>query len=119
MAECRLYQLCRFCNGTGVITTYPAEGPPIGGPCPKCDETGIFPLGYITNPDKVFDAYVILECLDVTEYNGLTEAQQAGVGMLLNCGKVDLNDGKAGKVRLWNWFGAESTTVANLTALIE
>ena len=40
-------------------------------------------------------------------------------GILLSCGYVDLNDGKAGKVRLWNWFGAESDTIAALQALID
>ena len=71
-----------------------------------------------TVPDNVFDAYIVLEELDATEHNALTDSQKDGVLHLLACGKVDLNDGKAGKTRLWNWFGAESTTVANLTALL-
>ena len=71
-----------------------------------------------TVPDNVFESYLVLECLDATEHNALTDPQKDGVLHLLACGKVDLNDGKAGKTRLWNWFGAESTTVANLTALL-
>ena len=72
-------------------------------------------LGLVAN---VFASYKVLECLDATEHAALTDTQKDGVLHLLACGRVDLNDGKAGKVRLWNWFGAESTTVANLTALI-
>ena len=67
---------------------------------------------------NVFQSYEVLECLDITEHNALLAGPKAGILILLACGRVDLNDGKAGKVRLWNWFGAESTTVANLTALI-
>jgi hypothetical protein len=74
--------------------------------------------GKITFGANVFHSHVVLECLDATEYNALTDAEKDGVKTLLSCGLVDLNDGKAGKVRLWSWFGAESTTVANLTALI-
>ena len=71
-----------------------------------------------TIPDNVFQSYLVLECLDATEHAALTDTQKDGILHLLACGLVDLNDGKAGKVRLWNWFGAESTTVVNLTALI-
>ena len=75
-------------------------------------------LTYITPLTNVFDSYVVLEELDATEHAALTDAQKDGILHLLACGKVDLRDSKAGKVRLWNWFGAESTTVANLTALL-
>ena len=71
-----------------------------------------------TSPTNVFHSYVVLEELDATEHAALTDTQKDGVLHLLACGLVDLNDGKAGKTRLWNWFGAESTTVANLTALL-
>lgn len=67
---------------------------------------------------NVFHSYKILECLDATEHGALTDPQKDGVLHILACGLVDLNDGKAGKTRLWNWFGAESTTVASLTALL-
>lgn len=69
-------------------------------------------------PVNVFDSYLVLEELNATEYNALTDAQKDGVLHILACGKVDLNTGKVGRVRLWNWFGVESTTVANLTALL-
>ena len=72
-----------------------------------------------TLPGNVFRSYLILEALDATEYNALTAAQKDGVRIILSCGLVDLNDGKAGKVRLWSLFGEESTTVANLTALLD
>jgi hypothetical protein len=71
-----------------------------------------------TMPVGVFRSYEVLECLDATEHAALTDPQKDGVLHLLACGKIDLNDGKVGKTRLWNWFGAESTTVANLTELL-
>jgi len=76
------------------------------------------PLGITTRLNRVVDSYLILECIDPTEHNALTDAQKDGVLHLLACGRVDFNPGKAGVVRFWNWFGAESTTVANLTALL-
>ena len=113
------------CGGTGLIE---------GEPCPfGCNGTGLvdlwtgqpdqteYPLKYMLAnliEDNVFLSYKILECIDMDEYGELTDAQKDGVKVLLSCGRIDLNDGKAGKVRLWNWFGAESTTVANLTMLL-
>ena len=73
---------------------------------------------YIDLPTNVFYSHEILECLDATEHDALTDTQKDGVLHILACGMVDLNDGKVGRVRLWNWFGAESTTVASLTALL-
>ena len=75
-------------------------------------------INNVVNISNIFDSYKILEAIDSTEYDALTDAQKDGVKTLLSCGRVDLNEGKIGRVRLWNWFGAESTTVANLTALL-
>jgi len=97
---------CRYCG---------SEGHP---ECDKCGGTNINVFYDIKPPTNVFYSYMILECLDATEHDALTDTEKEGVKILLMCGLVDLNDGKAGKVRLWNWFGAESTTVANLTALL-
>ena len=71
-----------------------------------------------TMPDGVFWSYLVEPCLNGTEYNALTDTQKEGVKIILSCGRVDLSDGASMKTRLWSWFGAESTTVANLTALI-
>ena len=75
-------------------------------------------LSNTTLPANVFRSYKVLECVDATEHAALTDAQKDGVLHILACGHVDLREGKAGRVRLWNWFGAESTTVSNLTALL-
>lgn len=119
---------CDNCGGDGIIN---------GETCSVCNGTGQVPLSTCTHAhtewnvkylvdaidtiserNNVFLSHHILEALDITEHNALTDGEKEGVLLLLSCGRVDLNDGKAGKVRLWNWFGAESTTVANLTALI-
>ena len=109
---------CLACKGTKTI-----PGPPPGGgdiECPSCEGLGKMAIGWVEVCEPgIFESHVILECLDATEHAALTDAQKDGVRIILSCGQVDLNDGKVGKVRLWNWFGAESDTVANLTELLE
>ena len=106
---------CQHCFGSGIWSA-PGGDPP--GSCPFCNGSGYFSEGRTMPPENVFESYLILEELDATEHNALTDTQKDGVLHLLACGQVDLNTGKVGRVRLWNWFGAESTTVANLTELI-
>jgi len=108
-----LEQIRRIC-----VSCYNEYGSSEGG-CTICNNTGdLNPPYWLDHGVNVFCSYMILEELDTTEYNALTDEQKDGVKTLLSCGLVDLNDGKAGRVRFWNWFGAESTTVANLTALL-
>lgn len=104
--------------GAKVFTQHKPEGDVIINPCPYCEGEGYMTEGLLTLPANVFESYLILEELDPTEYNALTDAQKEGISLLLSCGKIDLNEGKVGKVRLWAWFGVESTTIANLTALL-
>ena len=106
MSNFKIQRACKYCVG-GVPT------------CEHCGGTSVNQFYDIVPPTNVFHSYEILEEIDATEHNGLTDNQKDGVLAILACGLVDLNDGKAGKTRLWNWFGAESTTVANLTALLE
>ena len=111
---------CYACGGDGEIDLLDSDFKRI-----KYGQERIL-MGYVwsnllentTLPTNVFHSYIVLEELDATEYNALSDGEKEGVNILLMCGRVDLNDGKVGKVRLWNWFGAESTTVANLTALL-
>ena len=109
---------CVVCEGAGAVDLTSPTFTLISNPRVV---RGIVWDALLTNtmmPDNVFRSYEVLECLDATEHAALTDTQKDGVLHLLACGRVDLNDGKAGRVRLWNWFGAESDTVANLTALI-
>ena len=115
---------CYKCRGTGEY---------LGSTCHRCGGIGkhtpnrwyTMTLGYVENiysilyPGNVFRSYQVLECLDETEYDALSDSNKASLQFLLQCSMVDLNDGKAGRVRLWNWFGAESITVAALQALID
>lgn len=105
-----LYYICRSCDGDGSQN--------VNDPCHACAGTGKIYLGVVCLGDNIFFSHRILEALDPTEHAALTATQKDGLKILLSCGRVDLNDGKAGKVRLWNWFGGESTTVANLTAVL-
>lgn len=109
---------CDVCSGAGEVDLLDPAFIHISNPNVV---RGILWDAVLTNttmPDNVFRSYQVLECLDATEHSALTDTQKDGVLHILACGWVDLNDGKAGKVRLWSWFGAESDTVANLTALM-
>ena len=114
---------CSVCSGTGQLELVGpffnqiGEGP-FRGVAGKLWVDALTAINSHAIPTNVFRSYLVLEELDATEHAALTDTQKDGVLHLLACGMVDLNDGKAGKVRLWNWFGAESTTVANLTALL-
>ena len=109
---------CHRCEGDGKFPNVTSSGDYGEEDCVRCNGAGKYFFGTIDFPTNVFESYIILEELDPTEYNALTDPEKAGLLILLACGKVDLNEGKAGRVRLLNWFGAESTTVANLTALL-
>jgi hypothetical protein len=104
-------KLCSHCNAPRVLDPTP-------GTCWKCGDTGSIAAYWIDHGDNVFHSNTILEELDPSEHAGLTDTQKDGVLTILSCGLVDLNVGKVGRVRLWNWFGAQSTTVASLTALL-
>ncbi len=86
--------------------------------CLHCDGTGILDWGQTTPDIGIFHSHIILEAIDETEYDALSDSQRASLQLLLQCGMVDLNDGKAGKTRFWTWFDSESTTRANLAALL-
>ena len=115
---------CFRCDGSGIEPTN------AGLACWRCKGSGLSTAKdiysdilhrviNITPSTGIFHSHEILECLDATEHAALTDTQQDGVFHILACVRVDLNDGKVGKTRLWNWFGAGSTTVANLTALLD
>jgi len=105
MSNFKIQRECSYCSGDNIS-------------CDHCSGTDVNSFYDIVPPTNVFYSYEILEALDATEHNALSDAQKEGVLTILSCGQVDLNEGKAGRVRLLNWFGAESTTVANLTALL-
>ena len=105
MSNFTIQRECKYCVG-GALT------------CEHCGGTSVNKFFDIVPPTNVFYSHEILECLDPTEHNALTDAQKEGVLTILSCGMVDMNVGKVGRTRLLNWFGAGSTTVANLTAIL-
>jgi len=116
-----IYTGCYKCGGHGIIIRYVTVGDDTEleeVECDVCSGMGQRVSACVYNETNIFHSYEILEELDATEHNALTAAQKDGILIILACGLVDLNEGKVGRVRLWNWFGAESTTVANLTALL-
>jgi len=109
---------CPFCGGDGF------DGMAVCGHCTegwlpsnaRINAAEIIEKIHLTN---VFDSYEIIEAIDTSEYNALTADQKTGVALLLSCGRVNLNEGKAGRTRLLAWFGGGSTTIANLSAMLE
>jgi hypothetical protein len=116
-----IYKNCYSCDGTGILTRNVVVGEEPSEEeyeCPTCSGEGEITSSCIHNGTDIFHSYEVLEQMDATEYNALTDAKKAGLDVLLGCGLVDLNDGKLGKTRIWAFFGEESTTVENLTALL-
>lgn len=109
-------KICHKCNGEGAWTKDTVGGSEVIDPCLVCNGEKYTPLYYISLPDKVFYSHEILEATDPDEYDDLDDEEE--YDRLLNCGIVDLNDGKYGKTKLWELFDSESTTRANLVALI-
>jgi len=132
---------CPLCEGSGSSPVEAQHGdPPEDRPCPVCFGEGEFAeahgsfngievtvlvmldmLRSIQDSlpgDNVVYSYQVVEAMDVTEYNALSEAYKAAFAQLLSHGHVDLSEGAIGRASLWLWFGAESTTVASLLALI-
>jgi len=61
----------------------------------------------------------ILEATTATDYNALSAGQKDAYKMILSCGLVDLAEGAPMKIRLWDLFGEETDTYANLESLLE
>lgn len=100
---------CVTCNGTGL------EG---GFPCSGCGGNKKTLLRADHFPDDIFPTYKVVEATDDTEYSALSSAQKTVYSMIISLGTVDLSSGTAIKTKLWNMFGAGTTTRANLEALI-
>ena len=103
------YTLCLRCNGSG---RYSDEE----DPCHGCNGDGYCPTNRL-KPDVVL-AYQISDALDVDEYAALSDANQAAVNIILSMGLVSLAAGTNNRAALWALFDAESTTRANLIALL-
>jgi hypothetical protein len=48
--------------------------------------------------------YVILECIDPTEYAALVDAAKDGLRILLSCGELDMSPGNINRTRLFQIF---------------
>lgn len=105
--------MCSNCNGVGTITSAVPETVPPVTSCPFCKGEGIsklyMPNGYKYSTD-------ILECLDFTETEELSEEQSFSLTLILSAGIVDMSEDSNAKTKLWNLFDANSNT---RTALIE
>lgn len=108
------YGKCHICGGDGIWGTpdNPEEE------CYSCHGAGKVEFGALYLADNVFFAYKILDCLNTSEYNALTNNQKDAVKIILSSGFVNLADGATAKTRLWNFFDEESATRTALEALI-
>ena len=137
MAELTIKGPCSICDGDGIRFLWNGEINPDGtavGPvetvCAHCDEGRVavhtisIPqldeiLSFIELPLGVFSSRIVYEAIDNQEYKDLgADPGERRVDGILSCGAVDLNEGSRARTVLWNKFDAESTTRANLIALI-
>jgi len=68
-------------------------------------------------PSGVFRSYQVFDVTDIPEYSALSGNNKATFGLIIHCGRVNLNDGSV-KTALWAMFDSESTTRANYITLI-
>jgi hypothetical protein len=111
-------QTCPRCFGDGSYYRDNPGGQILVDPCQTCDGNGYLLLSYTTLPQGVFAGYVVYEAIDDAEYRGLSSPNEEYVETLLAPGAVDLNDGSRARTVLWSLFDSESTTRANLLALL-
>ena len=67
---------------------------------------------------NVFWSYQIWGATDQTEYQALSAGGKTNYNNIVHMGTVDLNTGTTSRAVLWNLFDSESTTRANLLALL-
>jgi len=101
----KIIENCKFCGSDTAV-------------CAHCNLTGEYIRWKVSLAPNVFYSPIVLEAFDIAEFAALTNPKKAQVQLVLSCGFVDLNEGKAGRVHLWNLFGDESVTVTNLTILL-
>lgn len=109
-----LYQMCPSCSGTKLR---------YGNNCPSCEGTGFAVFGNTTGlPAEeippLYPSHKIFDCTKPSEWNALDAAGKQYYQLAISCGIVDMTEGKNARTILWNLFGAETETRANLTALL-
>lgn len=112
-------EVCNRCDGDGEYEIPQAGGSPIIVDCGSCGGLGVERTQRrdVLEGNIVY-AYEILDATDTTEYNALSVANKVAYNMVLSCGIVDLSEGTQSHTKLWNIFDSESTTRANLIALL-
>jgi len=112
---------CRTCMTTGVESSFDSNGDPIEiDPCSACGGSGYRNTGISTFDDSgdMIEAYLLVEALDVTEYDALTDSQKLNFITLMSAGMVDVSSGSNGRSMLVSLFGAGTTTRTNMLALL-
>lgn len=107
------FRKCDRCGGDGVA---PGQENP-EDPCTQCDGEGYYPITRL-NVNVLF-SYEIADALDITEYNALSAKNKASLHIILSLVFVSLIDGTNSRATLWSLFDENSTTRANLIALLD
>lgn len=100
-----LKRVCPVCNGAATDQ--------------YCEQTGLQYYGHIEDILGLFLSYEIYEATDPDEYTDLDDDYQEDYEKIMALGYVCLYGETRVKVRLWELFGAGTTTRANLQALID
>lgn len=100
---------CPFCtNGARIETS-----------CQRCHSTGFLPWGVLAVPgDNIVYAHEIYDATDQTDYDNLSDGDEEAYAAILAMGILDLSGGTRTRTKLWDMFDGESTTRANLIALL-
>lgn len=134
MALLEIHRTCELCNGVGEVHPH---GESTTTTCPACGGSGKMPFAesvllderlqaiedkidvLTTLPVNIFYSYKIWEATNLTEFMALSDANKDSYRGLVRMGTIDLNEGSHSRNTLWTLFGSETTTRANLLALLE
>jgi len=124
---------CAQCGGDGLVTTYLDGG--ISGEitCPTCFGSGKMVIGEIDLsdlieaigsievpelPENVVRAHELFEAIDQVEYDALSGNDEKECDKVLALATIDLSAAGRARAILWGIFDDQSTTRANILALI-
>lgn len=65
------------------------------------------------------ESYRIIEATELGEWKQLDEEGKQRYALIVSAGQVDMADGSKARSTLWNLFGGNSTTRANLELLLK
>jgi hypothetical protein len=98
---------CPYCKGTGELA---------GNVCAFCVGTGEY--GLLTLPTGYYHGVDIVDCIDFTEFNALSDNNKKDVALIIAAGFVNMNQDNPVMIKLFTCFPEGTNTCTKLLTLI-